>query len=471
VDTGSMDTYFNLRTNAQVLQSSRPTGTFAVPTLANRDLSRLVADAQAHHQAGRLGEAEAAYQCALAISPGHAAIAHNLGVIAASRGAADCAISYFDQAIAAEPRYASAHFNRAVAQQVLGRSRQAIDGFSRASALEPGHYEAHRALALLWLAQGERGRALDHFARTYELRRGEDRTQIAIRSLNWATRDKLLHDCEQFRFLAARHRDGHRFHALASAYAAVAEDFPHSPAELSAAQMDALGDDYNTAIHVLAAPELVGPAVRQRTDTATMLQAFQQTGVVYFDNLLTPHALLQLKRYLLEGTIWHDFSHIDGFVASYLEDGLACPLLLQIADEIRHILPELLEKRPLSQAWVFKGLRPGAAIDAHADDAAISLNFWLTPGEANLDPGRGGLSVCHVPPPAAWQFKDYHADRRRIADFMDSHARDTQVVGYRENRAVLFRSCLFHRSDAPHFASGYENHRINLTMLFGGHES
>ena len=53
------------------------------------------------------------------------------------------------------------------------------------------------------------------------------------------------------------------------------------------------------------------------------------------DNLLTPPALLALRRYLLESTIWHDFGYIDRFVASYLEDGLACPLLLQIADELR----------------------------------------------------------------------------------------------------------------------------------------
>jgi len=442
-----------------------------VNTLADRDLSSLVANALAHHQAGRLGEAEAAYRCALAISPGHATITHNLGVIVASRGEPDCAISYFDRAIAAEPRYTSAHFNRAVAQQVLGRSRQAIDGFSRASALEPGHYEAHRALGFLWLAEGERGRALDHFARTYELRRGEDRSEIAIRSLNWATRGKLLHDCEQFRYLAAHHRDGQRFQTLAGAYAAVAEDFPEGPAALSAVQMEPLGDDYNTAIHVLAAPELAGPAIGPRTDAAAIVRAFEQAGAVYFDDLLTPQALLRLKRYLLESTIWHDFSHIDGFVASYLEDGLACPLLLQIADEVRHALPELLGKRPLSQAWAFKGLRSGAVVDAHADDAAISINFWLTRSEANLEPGRGGLTVCHVPPPATWQIKDYHADRARIAHFMDSHAHDAHVVPYRENRAVLFRSRLFHRSDAPHFASGYENHRINLTMLFGRHES
>jgi hypothetical protein len=39
------------------------------------------------------------------------------------------------------------------------------------------------------------------------------------------------------------------------------------------------------------------------------------------------------------------------------------------------------------------------------------------------------------------------------------------VVPYRENRAVLFKSRLFHRSDVTQFANDYENHRINVTML------
>jgi hypothetical protein len=54
---------------------------------------------------------------------------------------------------------------------------------------------------------------------------------------------------------------------------------------------------------------------------------------------------------------------------------------------------------------------------------------------------------------------------------MARHTDDTLYVPYRENRAVLFASRLFHRSDAPQFAQGYENHRINITMLFGRHGS
>src|SRR5581483_5317299 len=185
--------------------------------------------------------------------------------------------------------------------------------------------------------------------------------------------------------------------------------------------------------------------------------------------LLTPPALDSLRRFLLESTIWHDFNHIGGFVASYLEDGLACPLVLQIADEIRATFPELLGHHPLSQAWAFKGLRSAAAVEAHADDAAVSINFWVTPDAANRDPDRGGLAVCRVPPPAAWEVKGYDADKDEIAAFLQQHADDTLLVPYRENRAVLFESRLFHRSDAPDFLTGYDNHRINVTMLFGRH--
>jgi tetratricopeptide (TPR) repeat protein len=433
------------------------------------ELRKLVAAATALYENGRLAEAAAAYRVALDSLPAHGVAAHNLGVVLAAQGDHAAAVRCFEQALAADSEYVSAHYNRAVGCMALGRVRDAIQGFSRACALEPQHYDAHRALGFLWLSQGERGRALDHFARTYELRRGDDRTAVAATSLTTATRDKLLHDAEQLRFLSRRVRNGQRFEMLARNYEEVARAVGDEPTALSGEQIDLLGEDYNTPIHVRAAPELRDRAVSARSDTDALTRAFHhdQVGAVHFDGLLTPTALQALRRYLLESTIWHDFSHIGGFVASYLEDGLACPLLLQIVDELRATFPGLLGMQPLSQAWAFKGLRSAAAIDAHADDAAISVNFWVTPAAANLCPEHGGLVVCRAPPPAEWVMMDYESDRARIVAFLEQHARSNFVVPYRENRAVLFRSRLCHHSDAPNFAAGYENHRINITLLFG----
>lgn len=415
-------------------------------------------------------EAEAGYRAALATLPTNAAVLHNLGVVVAARGAHEEALSAFDQAIANEPSYASAHYNRAVALQQLGRTRDALSAFTQAGRLDPGHYDTHRALGFLWLAEGNRGRALDHFARTYDLRRGEDRDGSALASLTYATKGKLEHDAAQLRHIARNKRDGKRFELLARAYQEVARDIPAAVTRLSDAQLEMLGEDYNTAIHVAGAPELAGPAVSPSIDPQAVHNACDATGAAVIDDLLTPRALAALRRYFLESTIWHDFSHIGGFVASYLEDGLACPLVLQIADELRAALPATLGCHALSQAWAFKGLEGAASVAAHADDASVSVNLWLTPDAANLDPSAGGLAICLAPPPSDWEICGYDADLERIAAFMDGHRSQTQHVPYGENRAALFQSRLFHRSDAPRFAMGYEHHRINLTLLFGRHD-
>jgi Tfp pilus assembly protein PilF len=427
----------------------------------------LVAAAVSDFQAGRLAAAESAYRAALAIVPANPAVVHNLGVVIAAQGRHREAIGCFDNTLKADPGFVAAHFNRGVALLRLGETQEAIKAFGRAAQLEPEHYEAHRALGFLWLAQGERGRALDHLARTYELRRGDDRTGIAHKSLTTATRPKLEHDAEQFLYLAQRMRDRVRFELLARNYRAIAEQIADEVATLSEPQLDALGEDYNTPIHLREAPEIVGAAVNERADGAALTAQLEAERAIFVDDLLTPPALDSLCRFLLESTIWHDFSHIESFVASYLEDGLACPLVLQIADELRRAFPMILGPHPLSQAWAFKGLKPQAAVDVHADDAAVSVNFWVTPTQANLEPERGGLVVCRTPPPEDWEIKDYDADRERIVTFLEQNADNSLVVPYRQNRALLFRSRLFHHSNRPEFAPGYENHRINLTLLYG----
>ncbi len=41
------------------------------------------------------------------------------------------------------------------------------------------------------------------------------------------------------------------------------------------------------------------------------------------------------------------------------------------------------------------------------------------------------------------------------------------MIPYRYNRAIIFDSDLFHTTPALRFRSGYENRRINVTLLYG----
>lgn len=122
----------------------------------------------------------------------------------------------------------------------------------------------------------------------------------------------------------------------------------------------------------------------------------------------------------------------------------------------------------LTQLWGFK-YEPAVTrgINVHADFAKVNLNFWIAPGENNLDPESGGLKVYDVPAPVDWTFTQYNADSALIYDYLNRSNAGCVTVPHRCNRAVLFNSALFHETDTIRFREGYESRRVNMTYLFG----
>jgi hypothetical protein len=103
--------------------------------------------------------------------------------------------------------------------------------------------------------------------------------------------------------------------------------------------------------------------------------------------------------------------------------------------------------------------------------AAVNVNFWITPDDCNLDPSSGGLVVWDAEAPQEWEFDLFNGNTpdapRRIDDFLKaSNARRVEVP-YKQNRAVIFNSDLFHQTAELHFKPGYDNRRINVTLLYG----
>jgi hypothetical protein len=234
-----------------------------------------------------------------------------------------------------------------------------------------------------------------------------------------------------------------------------------------------LGGQYG---RMLADPPLVmhdesPPSVclNRRDDWGDVVQAFagesRGKGIACVDHLLTPEALAQLQRFCLRSTVWRR-PYPPGYIGANPESGFFSPLLLQIAAELRQAIPELLGEHHLSYWWSFvcQHQRPG--IDIHADQSDISLNFWITPDSANLQPGCGGLDVWNVAAPADWTFHDYNFGVRDIRAFLQQEGARQTSFAYAENRALLFRGSIFHQTAALRFAEGFENRRRNVTMLF-----
>ena len=117
--------------------------------------------------------------------------------------------------------------------------------------------------------------------------------------------------------------------------------------------------------------------------------------------------------------------------------------------------------------WGYKCDSTLPGLGAHADSAAVNVNFWITEDEANLDPEHGGLLVYTHDAPKDWGFAKFNKDSATILSYLDSVGSVPVRVPYRANRAVIFDSDLFHASDRPHFRDGYSNRRINITLLYG----
>ena len=80
-----------------------------------------------------------------------------------------------------------------------------------------------------------------------------------------------------------------------------------------------------------------------------------------------------------------------------------------------------------------------------------------------------GLTVWDKEAPKDWDFKDYNRreNKPKILEFLRSSGASPVTVPYRENRALIFNSNLFHESDRCLFRDGYDSRRINITFLYG----
>jgi tetratricopeptide (TPR) repeat protein len=111
--------------------------------------------AVAHHQAGRLAEAEAIYRQILSVHPQHAGALHLLGVVALQVGRNDIAVELIEKAIAIGPALPDFHSNLGAVYRNLGRLEEAVAECRRALELDPKFADAYKnlAAALLVLAR------------------------------------------------------------------------------------------------------------------------------------------------------------------------------------------------------------------------------------------------------------------------------------------------------------------------------
>jgi len=321
------------------------------------------------------------------------------------------------------------------------------------------------ALGRARLALGELTGALNAFDAAAQMEQARREAVIREDAALILSHQRALHDLDLCRYVADRYHDFDG-HGVLAALDRQLKQWPPGQGTvcIDGAEMTALlalGRIWHrppTALpdHALASG-IAWPEVE-----ATV----RRDGLAVLDGFLTPAVLASLRRDLVESTIWFGDGYAKGYLASDLGTGLASPPLLRLIDEVRRALTPWYPGLAASAAWAFKYGAQVQGVDPHADFSRLTLNLWLTPDEANLDPDSGGLLFWPARAPAEASFREYNSDDAWLERLRAGRPPNRRVP-HRCNRAILFDSALLHASDRIEFADRHDARRINLTIAFG----
>jgi tetratricopeptide (TPR) repeat protein len=361
--------------------------------------------------------------------------AHNaLGNALVQLGKLDAAIASYGRALALRPDIAEVHNNLGWTLRKQGRLEEAEAACRRAIAIAPNYAEAHARLGKILWDSNRIKEGCQSFTQSAELSYGAPACNVPS---NEPTKSR--HDQEQRDYLTS---------------------------------IGIRDNGTSDIFHLADGGQLAEPALNPENTNGQVSERWRRSSpkIVLIDNFLTNEALDSLRRFCWGSTVWRRV-YEGGYLGAFPEIGFACPLLAQIADELRRGYPIVFASHPLTQLWAFKYDSQLLGIGLHADFAAINVNFWITPDDANLDPKSGGLVIWDKAAPLDWDFAKYNTDTTAAREFLAHAGARSVTVPYRSNRAVIFDSDLFHETDRIVFKEGYLNRRINITLLYGKRET
>jgi tetratricopeptide (TPR) repeat protein len=413
----------------------------------------------------------AAYGEARKLKPQSADLLNNLGVVYKEKGDLVQALAQYQQATKLSPQHAEAHHNMGVVLKDQGKLDEAAEAFQQALKLKPNYPNAHYHLGLIRLWQQRTTDALACFHRSADLTYNQGHGIAPP----FVTKARLKHDAEQLDHLSTHAPSlqlpqGYQ-DILKATYARSKQKTSDSIFfQLTPQEQISLAPSFHKLLYIRPTDSVAGTAVNPDLDVAAIeAQYFStQPEAMFVDNLLTQEALTELRAFCLESTIWkRDYQN--GYIGTFLANGFACPLLLQIAEELRSRFPRIFQQHQLVQSWAFKHDSALRGLNMHADAAAVNVNFWITPNEANRNSANGGLVVWDKEAPDHWDFAEYNNDKNRhkIQEFLEQNGAKPITIPHRQNRAIIFNSNLFHETDVIDFHDNYESRRINVTLLYG----
>jgi tetratricopeptide (TPR) repeat protein len=163
----------------------------APPEHGRAGVAALVAEGRQHHMAGRIEQASARYEAALAQAPDDAEALHLLGMLRVGQARGAEGIAMLRRAAERTPRLPAVWYNLGLALTGEGQAEEAVACLQHAVALNPGYAEAHLALGQAAKAAGRNEEAAASYRRALKT---EPRDAMLLTRLGTACGDAGLLD-------------------------------------------------------------------------------------------------------------------------------------------------------------------------------------------------------------------------------------------------------------------------------------
>ena len=427
----------------------------------------------------------------LSKDPENAGAYYLIGVIHADSGELSDATISLQRAIQISPSNSNFHITLGNCYLKLEQYKLAAETYKKATTINPLSAPAHTNLATALKREGDLPGAVEEYKIALNIfrrplwkdppdlksKQGQSVDPSQMHTYQFASPAKLIHDIEQYEYLVAKSLlpktfkkeiESHRSVLLELLNADLSTDLSKQ-LSFSPSQQKRIFRSFNrlnylppdsASSKIVLNPELNYEIISRNFNT-------NLPKAVVIDNFLTDQALKQLWQYCLDATIWFDCKENGGYLGAYLNEGFHSQVLFNLAKNLRTSFPNIFKGHKLTQLWAFKYNSEGFGTRLHADQAAININFWITPDSSKLKESSGGLRLYNISAPSHWHFDKYNYEDTYLLNEIKQRSGKPQEIAYKCNRAVIFDSSLIHETSPISFKKGYENRRINVTMLFG----
>lgn len=201
-------------------------------------------------------------------------------------------------------------------------------------------------------------------------------------------------------------------------------------------------------------------------DLGSVRSKYEEHGICVIDDFIDIDTISFLRDFSLN-TKYRDQIY-KGYSALDFNRSQQLPyLMMKLFNDCEEFLSPINNKK-FSRGWFFIYDVISNGVGVHVDPLSdMTINIWVTP-DSCVDAGKGfnGLDIWKIKPKPEWGYDISNGDDLTCLEYIEREQAEMVQIEYKFNRAVLFNSNYFHRSQPVRFKSGEDNRKINYTLLF-----